>query len=209
MTEELFQPAHFSRLDDEPDSTFYTEPRKVVHIDDSAITAVEQFFRETFPPHGVILDLMSSWRSHWPADLPKQRLAGLGLNAAEMADNPALDDYVVHDLNADPHLPFADNAFDAVVVTVSIQYMTKPIEVFREVNRILKPDGIFAVIYSNRMFPTKAIAIWRMMDDRQHANLIAAYFQQAGNFIKLRALDCTPSATAYTDPVYVVLAHKG
>jgi SAM-dependent methyltransferase len=87
--------------------------------------------------------------------------------------------------------------------------MTKPIEVFREVNRILKPDGIFAVIYSNRMFPTKAIAIWRMMDDRQHANLIAAYFQQAGNFIKLKARDCTLPSTAYTDPVYVVLAQKG
>src|SRR5918999_4899884 len=105
MTEELFQPAYFTRLDEEPDATFYTEPRKVVHIDDSAIAAVEQFFRETFPPHGVVLDLMSSWRSHWPADLPKRRLVGLGLNAEEMADNPALDDYVIHDLNADPHLP--------------------------------------------------------------------------------------------------------
>jgi hypothetical protein len=208
MTEQLFQPAYFSRLDDEPDPAFYREPRKVVHLDDKAIAAVEQFFRETFPANGIVLDLMSSWRSHWPADYPKQRLTGLGLNAAEMADNPALDDYVVHDLNAEPHLPFPDDTFDAVAVTVSIQYMTKPIEVFRDVNRILKPDGLFAVIYSNRMFPTKAIAIWRMLDDRQHADLIAAYFQHAGNFVKLQAQNRTPPAPADTDPVYVVLAHK-
>ncbi|WP_089940936.1 class I SAM-dependent methyltransferase [Candidatus Entotheonella palauensis] len=208
MAESPFLPEHFARLDEDPDPVFYDMPRKVVHIDDHAIEEVKQFFRDTLPSDGVILDLMSSWRSHWPPDMPKQKLVGLGMNAEEMSENPDLDDFVIHDLNSNPLLPFEEATFDAVVVTVSIQYMTQPVEVFREVHRILKPDGLFVVIYSNRMFPTKAVAIWRGLNDRQHAELIGAYFQQAGNFTAIEALDRTPAASGYTDPVYVVMARK-
>jgi hypothetical protein len=208
MDQQPFQPEHFARLDDEPDPLFYSMPRKVVHIDEAAIAAVQQFFRETLPADGVILDLMSSWRSHWPADLPKQCLLGLGLNTEEMADNPDLDDYVVHDLNTDPRLPFTDETFDAVVLTVSVQYLTAPIAVFRDVNRVLRPGGLFAVIFSNRMFPTKAVAIWRALNDHQHAELITAYFHHAGNFVGVETQDRTPFALTYTDPVYVVMGRK-
>jgi SAM-dependent methyltransferase len=207
--EQPFRPEHFQRVDESPDPEFYSFPRKVVHIDDAAIDAIKQFFAETLPPNGMILDLLSSWRSHWPVELPKQRLVGLGLNAEEMAENPHLDEYVVHDANANPQLPFDDNLFDAVVLTVSIQYLTKPIEVFREVNRILKPGGLFAVIFSNRMFPTKAVAVWRAMGDDQHLKLVNSYFHYAGNFVELEAQDRSPQADEYTDPVYVVMARKG
>ena len=203
-----FQPEHFARVDESPDPLFYDFPRKVVHIDDAAIAAVKQFFREVLPPDGVVLDLLSSWRSHWPEEFPKQRLVGLGLNAEEMADNPDLDESVVHDVNADPRLPFEDGVFDAAVLTVSVQYLTKPIEVFREVNRILKPGGLFAVIFSNRMFPTKAVAVWRALDDAQHFKLVNSYFHYAGNFVDLVNQDRTPPAEDYTDPVYVAMARK-
>ena len=203
-----FQPEHFARVDESPDPLFYDFPRKVVHIDDAAIAAVKQFFREVLPPNGVVLDLLSSWRSHWPEGFPKQRLVGLGLNAEEMADNPDLDESVVHDVNADPRLPFEDGVFDAAVLTVSVQYLTKPIEVFREVNRILKPGGLFAVIFSNRMFPTKAVAVWRALDDAQHFKLVNSYFHYAGNFVDLVNQDRTPPAEHYTDPVYVTMARK-
>ncbi len=208
MAEPMFLPEHFARLDEDPDPVFYDMPRKVVHIDDDAIASVKQFFRDTLPTDGVILDLMSSWRSHWPPDLAKQRLVGLGMNAEEMTENPDLDNFVIHDLNANPKLPFEDVTFDAVVVTVSIQYMTQPVEVFREVYRILKPGGLFAVIFSNRMFPTKAVAIWRSLDDRQHAELIGAYFHQAGNFTQVEAQDRTRQGAGYTDPLYVVMARR-
>jgi SAM-dependent methyltransferase len=203
-----FQSEHFARVDESPDLLFYDFPRKVVHIDDAAIAAVKQFFREVLPPDGVVLDLLSSWRSHWPEDFPKQRLVGLGLNAEEMADNPDLDESVVHDVNADPRLPFEDGVFDAAVLTVSVQYLTKPIEVFREVNRILNPGGLFAVIFSNRMFPTKAVAVWRALDDAQHFKLVNSYFHYAGNFVDLVNQDRTPPAEDYTDPVYVAMARK-
>ncbi len=209
MSDSPFQPEHFARLDETPDPEFYSFPRKVVHLDAAAIGAVEDLFREALPPGGVVLDLLSSWRSHWPPELAKQRLVGLGLNAEEMADNPDLDAYVVHDVNADPRLPFDANTFDAVVLTVSIQYLTRPIAVFREVNRILKPGGVFVVTFSNRMFPTKAVAIWRALHDAQHLDLVATYFRHAGNFVALQAQDRTPFHVTVTDPLWVVMARKG
>ncbi len=208
MAASPFRPEHFARLDEASDPLFYDMPRKVVHIDDAAIVAVKGFFLEVLPPHGVVLDLMSSWRSHWPASLPKQRLVGVGLNAVEMEENPDLDDFLVHDVNTTPRLPFEDDIFDAAVITVSVQYLTNPIAVFRDVHRLLKPGGVFAVIFSNRMFPTKAVAIWRTLNDQQHAELVAAYFHHAGNFVDLDFQNRTPPAATYTDPVYVVIARK-
>ena len=153
--ESPFRTEHFARLDESPDTEFYSFPRKVVHIDDAAIATVKQVFREVLPAHGVVLDLLSSWRSHWPEGFPKQRLIGLGLNAEEMADNPDLDDYVVHDANADPVLPFASGMFDAVILTVSIQYLTQPLAVFREVNRLLKPAPLVWWSFPIACFPPK------------------------------------------------------
>ena len=140
---------------------FYANPRLVVHIDDEAIATVSRIFQSYVPAGSTVLDLMSSWRSHWPQGHPKEKLVGLGLNAQEMADNPDLDEYVVHNVNLEPSLPFGDESFDAVVITVSAQYLTSPVETFQEVNRILKPGGVFIVTFSNRMFPTKAVRIDR------------------------------------------------
>ena len=202
-------PAEFFRREDESDDRlFYAQPRLVVHIDEPAISATGDFFDRTLPRNGVILDLMSSWRSHLRAGFPKRKLVGVGLNATEMAENPELDEWVVHDLNADPRLPFDDKLFDAAVLTVSIQYMTKPLEISREVNRVLKSGGGFHVIYSNRMFPTKAVAIWRALDDAQRARLIASYFSSSGSWEEPMDSDISPQTGSYSDPVYVVTARK-
>ena len=203
-----FPPDNFQREDEEDDRVFYTSPRLVVHIDDQTIAAVSQLFQDRIPAGSVVLDLMSSWRSHWPQAHPKESMAGLGLNAEEMQDNPDLDDYVVHDVNRDPVLPFEDDTFDAVVVTVSIQYIVRPFEVFSDVCRVLKAGASFHVIYSNRMFPTKAVAVWQSLDDRQKAQLIASYFVKAGGWDEPTARDISPQMEFYTDPVYVVSARK-
>ena len=204
-----FPPEFFRRQDESVDPLFYLQPRLVVHIDDAAIAAIGDFFRQQLPSQGVVLDLMSSWRSHLPNDLDINSLVGLGLNSIEMAQNPQLDDWVVHDLNADPALPFGDDTFDAAVVTVSIQYMVRPVEVFRDMHRVLRPGAGFHVVYSNRMFPTKAVAIWQALDDHQRGGLVAAYFLKSGGWDPPRMLDITTAApSAPTDPVYVVTAHK-
>ncbi len=179
-----------------------------MHIDDQAIAAVGAVFRTLIPPGAVVLDLMSSWRTHWPLGHPRRRLVGLGLNGVELRENPDLDEYVVHDLNRVPDLPFPDATFDAVVVTVSVQYMTRPVETFREVNRILKPGGQFIVTFSNRMFPTKAVSIWRQSDDRGHVELVAAYMDYAGNYEDLRAGLVNPETSPPGDPLFLVVGKK-
>ena len=156
-----------------------------------------------------MLDLMSSWRSHWPAGHPKSRMVGLGLNAEEMTDNPDLDEYMVHDVNADPVLPFDDETFGAVVITVSVQYLTSPVVTFQEVNRILLPDGVFIVTFSNRMFPTKAVRGWRSVNDREHLDLVASYMDYAGNFTGVQGGLANPQEAPPGDPLFVVMARKG
>ncbi len=202
-----FTPEMFQRMDDSEDSQFYAFPRKVVHIDDPAIAAAGKFMAATFAPQGVLLDLMSSWRSHLPAGFVKQRLVGLGLNAEEMADNPDLDEYVVHDLNTDPRLPFADDSFDGVVVTVSIQYLIRPLEVFADVRRVLKPSAPFIVLFSNRMFPTKAVRVWQVLRDERRAELIRAYFHYAGGYDDPVFHNLSPNP-GLSDPLYAVCACK-
>ena len=198
---------YFGREDEQDDRRFYAEPRLVVHIDDGAIAAVAAAFRRLIPPNAATLDLMSSWRSHWPAGHPKARLVGLGLNAAEMAANPDLDDYLIHDLNHNPELPFADNAFDAVTITVSVQYITRPRAVFAQIHRILKPGGVCIVTFSNRMFPTKAVRIWRATTDRGHLELVAAYLESAA-FQDLRGGLTNPESSPPGDPLFLVSGVK-
>ena len=181
----------------------------MVHVDELAIEAIASYFGRVLPQGGVILDLMSSWRSHIPEDLRTKKLVGLGLNAVEMAENPALDETVVHNINADPRLPFDDASFDAVVITVSIQYIVRPAEVFANVNRVLKDAGSLHVVYSNRMFPTKAVAIWKALDDASRGRLIASYFQYSGGWKPLETLDITNRQELYADPVHVIRASKG
>ena len=202
-----FTPEMFQRMDDSEDAQFYAFPRKVVHIDDPAIAAAGKFMAATFAPQGVLLDLMSSWRSHLPAGFVKQRMVGLGLNAEEMADNPDLDEYVVHDLNVDPRLPFADDNFDGAVVTVSIQYMIRPLEVFADVRRVLKPSAPFIVLFSNRMFPTKAVRVWQVLRDERRAELIRAYFHYAEGYDEPIFHNLSPNP-GLSDPLYAVCARK-
>ena len=168
-----------------------------------------RLFRQLIPQGSVVLDLMSSWRSHWPQDHPKERMAGLGLNAAEMEDNPDLDESVVHDLNLDPVLPWDDDSFDAVVITVSAQYLTQPVETFREVNRVLRPGGVFIVTYSNRMFSTKAVRAWRQSSDRGRGELVISYMEAAGNFVDVRSGFVNPETSPPGDPLFAVTCRKG
>ena len=204
-----FLPEHFQREDESADPLFYSYPRLVVHIDDQAIAAVSQIFRDQIPPNSVVLDLMSSWRSHWPKGHPKKRLTGLGLNAVEMQQNPDLDAYVVHDVNQDPVLPFQDNTFDAVLITVSAQYLTRPIETFQQINRILKPGGLLIVTFSNRMFFAKAVRIWRNSSDQGRLELVADYMEYAGNFEDIRGGFVNREQSPPGDPIFLVVGRKG
>jgi SAM-dependent methyltransferase len=206
MSDNPFPKEHFRRQDMSDDEQFYVYPRKVVHIDDHAISAVRDLFQKLLPPGGVYLDLMSSWRSHLPDELKPKRVVGLGMNAEEMADNPQLDKYTVQNLNTEPTLPFETGEFDAAFCTVSVQYLTRPVEVFREVNRVLKPGGVFIVSFSNRCFPTKAVSVWTATNDTQHLALVTQYFESSGSWVDIQA---DQKKRIMADPLYAVWARKG
>jgi len=173
----------FSRLDESDDSLFYATDRFVQHLDAAALDTVEQLIGSLIGEENpVILDLMAGWDSHIPGNLKPRRLVGLGLNGNEMERNGALTDWVIHDLNRDPKLPFSDGMFDVVLNTVSVDYMTRPVEVFREVGRILKPGGLFLVTFSNRMFERKATKIWRESGEAERVDIVEEIFDLAGVF---------------------------
>ncbi|WP_332812412.1 class I SAM-dependent methyltransferase [Sphingomonas sp.] len=173
-------PNAFSRIDESDDVVFYAPPRLVTHIDAGAIAALSDFYRSIVPKDGVVLDLMSSWVSHLPEDLPLAEVIGHGMNAQELAANPRLTRWFVQDLNRDPILPLPDGGCDAALCCVSVQYLQRPVEVFGDVRRLLRPGAPFVVSFSNRTFPTKSVAVWRSLDLQGRAALLRLYFERAG-----------------------------
>jgi SAM-dependent methyltransferase len=200
-------PNFFARLDEAEDEDFYRAPRRVVHIDDGAIAAVGEIYANHIDQGSEILDLMSSWRSHLPERMRPAQLTGLGLNREEMEDNPALTAIVVHNVNRDPRLPFPDLTFDAVVMTVSVQYLTRPITTFRETARILRPGGCFIVTFSNRMFPTKAVALWQGASNQDRVEIVKRYFAQSGAFETIQVVDMSLREGPPSDPVWGVIGY--
>jgi SAM-dependent methyltransferase len=209
----------FIRLAPEADEAFYTKPRFVDHLDATARKQVETLYGRLVPPGGKVLDLMTSWKSHLPEDLELHALVGLGMNREEMDANPRLSERLVQDLNLQPRLPYEDNRFDAVVCTVSVEYLVKPVAVFAEVNRVLKPGGRFILTFSNRWFPPKVVRVWEGVHEFERMGLVLEYFHHAGGFTRLetwslrglpRPLDDKYAGQmAHSDPIYAVWGEKG
>lgn len=193
----------FGKDDPSPDVRFYTMPRFVTHIDDAAIAGVMQAYREFLPAGGRILDLMSSWVSHLPPGAEYGEVVGHGMNAAELAANPRLSRWFVQDLNADPALPLENGSFDGAAICVSIQYLQEPVEVLREVRRVLRPGAPLVISFSNRCFPTKAVAIWKALGGRDHLALVALYLEEA-RFSSIETLEPEPPG-GRSDPLWVAV----
>jgi SAM-dependent methyltransferase len=155
---------------------------------------------------GAILDLMSSWVSHLPPEVPYSRVVGVGVNACELAENPFLDEWRVQDLNRDPRLPFAGGEFDGATLCVAVQHLTRPRDVIREVGRVLKPGAPLVVTFSERCRPSRPIGCWCLLDDAGHLCLIAHHFADAGNWADVRCLDRTPPGGG--DPLYAVIGRS-
>jgi SAM-dependent methyltransferase len=202
LTTPSFPPGFFDRADPTDDARFYEPTRLVTHIDDGAIAAVGELYR-SLHVDGDVLDLMSSWISHF-VDAPRS-LVALGMNAAELDANPQATSWVVHDLNVDPAMPFADQSFDDVTCCVSVDYLVRPVEVFADVARVLRPGGRFVVTFANRCFPTKAIRGWLATGDRGHVEIVRAYFEASGAFGPPTDRRCTREG-APGDPLYAVWA---
>ena len=199
MTEQL--PDHmFHRQDDSADEAFYSSPRMVNHIDDATINEITRFYQETLKPEDELLDLMSSWVSHLPKDVSYRKVTGLGMNLDELNANARLDQVLVHNLNKTPTLPFSDTSFNAVMIVVSIQYLTRPFEVFEEIQRVLKPGGRCIISMSHRLFPTKAIYAFQTLAPKDRVQLVKEYMRQGG-LSEIEFIDRSPDKA---DPLWII-----
>jgi SAM-dependent methyltransferase len=191
----------FERTDTSPDENFYAQPRMVAHINTATIDALTEFYREFVPEHASVLDLMSSWISHLPEDLSLGQVSGLGMNEEELANNPQLSDWCVHNLNTDPILPYVRHQFDRITLAVSIQYLTSPVEVMASAHDKLKPGGQICIAMSHRLFPTKAIAAFHQMSAEDRVRLVTHYLEEGG-FGEVTFIDRSPVGA---DPLWLVV----
>jgi SAM-dependent methyltransferase len=203
-----YPPWFFDRDDPSPDPSFYRQPRLVTHIDDGAIAAAGALYTELGVDRADarVLDLMSSWVSHLhtaPAEL-----VVLGMNAAELAVNPLATERVVQDLNTEPRLPFADASFDAVLCCVSIDYLTRPVDVLAEAARVLRPGAPVVITFSNRCFPTKAVHAWLATDDAGRCALVTEHLRRTGRFEPAQVSRRTPEHGYRGDPLFAVVARR-
>lgn len=211
---DFFSGNPFDRRDKRNDGQFYGGPRLVHHLDQTAREMVANIYKRFVKDGMQVMDLMSSWVSHIPADIHPEQVFGLGMNRTEMEQNPALKDVKVHDLNADPELPYNKESFDVVICTVSVEYLIHPLTVFKEVARVLKPGGIFAVTFSNRWFSPKVIRIWEEIHEFERIGLVMEYFLDSGLYEDLGTYSMRglprPQDDKYareqplSDPVYAV-----
>ena len=212
----VLHPPQRQKLDETNDELFYQVPRLVTHVDDGFIQRLTELYRQRLRPQSRVLDLMSSWVSHLPAEMAFAWVEGHGLNQEELAKNPRLDHYFVQNLNQNPHLPLPDQTFDAVLNTVSVQYLQQPEVVFGEIYRLLKPGGVAIVSFSNRMFYQKAIAAWREGSEAERVTLVKRYFQSVAGFSPPEVITQAAALPALLhllgwgggDPFYAVIAHR-
>ncbi|MGL5835678.1 MAG: class I SAM-dependent methyltransferase [Waterburya sp.] len=212
----MLRPEQREKLDDTNDLDFYDAPRLVTHVDEGFIDRLTNLYQETLQPGDRVLDLMSSWVSHLPPAMEFAHVEGHGMNETELIKNPRLDHYFVQNLNQNPQLPLEDAAFNAVLITVSIQYLQYPEAVLSEIYRVLKPNGVVIISFSNRMFYQKAIAAWRDGTDTDRVNLVRKYFQSVDGFTTPEVIVHQPTlpgllqmlGLAGGDPFYAVVARK-
>jgi len=189
------------------DAAFYATPRKVAHVDSQARENIAKVYSRLLPGRKKVLDLMAGWQSHLPDGVTA---TGLGMNAEEMSENPALLSHVVHDLNADPALPFPDASFDALICSLSVEYLTRPLDVFREIARVLQPGGLCVMVFSHRWFPDQAVRLWTELHEFERVGLVTEYFRRSQGFKDVFTLSLRgwPRPMDARDRYYPMIQHS-
>lgn len=215
--------ADFERHDDSPDTTFYKPSRLVTHIDDNAIAQLSRYYAQILPTRGKILDFCSSWVSHYPLEVAQGvkrgevEVVGMGMNEAELDANPVLSRRIVKDLNDDPKLPADITDLDAATCVVSIDYLTRPVEVLESIHEKMRPGGSVHLAISNRCFPTKAIRRWLEVGEEERL-LMAGDFLWFAGFREIEILTLSDGTAARggglsrifgrCDPLWIVRGKK-
>jgi ribonuclease HII/SAM-dependent methyltransferase len=207
------------RLDDNDDAIFYQDERFVEHIDDTAVQALRAYLATVVdsPAALSVLDVGASWTSHLEESTivsnQQRKVVGIGLNAKELAANMVLSDRLVQNLNVQTTLPLDSDSFDICLCQLTIDYLTRPISVCKELRRVLKKKkeptaGMIHIVFSNRLFLQKAVDNWTGRDDLDHVETVASYLHYAG-FRNIQAHDLSirnKRGSIVGDPLYVVRA---
>lgn len=218
-----YTPADFERYDPSPDAVFYQPSRLVTHIDDNAISQLSRYYAEALPSKGKILDFCSSWISHYPKELESAihsgdlKVVGMGMNKSELDANPILSQRIIKDLNEDPTLPSDLTNLTAATCVVSIDYLTRPVEVLKSIHHNMLPGSSVHLAISNRCFPTKAIRRWLDISENDRLELVGDYLWFAG-FRNIEMLTLSDGTTAggtglsklfgRCDPLWIVRGKK-
>lgn len=202
-------------MDPGEDASFYAPPRFVTHIDDNAINNLKKYYDEHLPRKGSILDFCSSWISHYPPSIfeavEKGELVvlGTGMNEQELSKNPVLKAWSVQDLNQNPDLALPREKsvrLDASTCVVSIDYLTKPVEVLESIRSQTNNGGRIHLAISNRCFPTKVVGRWLRVSEEDRLNMVGDYLHWAG--WKDIEIVSVVQASFMRDPLWVVRATK-
>lgn len=193
-----YSPDDFKRQDESSDSSFYSTPRFVTHIDDAAIRDLREYYDTVLPRKGKILDFCSSWVSHYPKSIEEAseggdlKVIGLGMNKAELDANKVISGgRLLADLNKDPDIATAlrqehlvdeddNHKIDASTNVVSTDYLVKPITVLGSLREVTKKGGFVHLTISNRCFPTKAIDRWLKVSEEERLMMVGDFLHSAG-----------------------------
>lgn len=203
-----FAKQDFSRFDETDDALFYTSPRLVAHIDNACVAALRAFCSQRIKTGDRVLDLCAAYVSYLPRDV---KAIGVGMNMEEMQANNSLQEQIIGDLNRNPKLPFEDHLFDVVLCALSIDYLTRPVDVLREAGRVLQPGGVLIVAFSDRVFAEKAVSSWTATADEDHIYAVASFIHFSQMFANPSVSDISPRnvrGALLGDPLFVVEARS-
>jgi SAM-dependent methyltransferase len=159
----------------------------VPYLPEEASEIIQQKLEPLLPPGGRILDLMTGAYSHIPPRIQSGRIVGLGLTEAALRQNSLLNEFIVHDVNANPRLPLPDHNFDAVTLVSGMAYVQQPVELLEDVARILRPGGLLAIVFGIVSFFDQTDAAWYSLDEDRRVDLVKAYLLKTGKYQQPRA----------------------
>jgi SAM-dependent methyltransferase len=205
-----YPPDYFVRPDERDDALFFASPHPELTLDGAGQLLLTNAYEDLLPASGLILELYTGLHSYLPLEhIQPELVVGLGLNTAVFPANPQLDQYIYHNPNRHPALPFANDSFDAILCPLALPYLTQPLTLFQEVWRVLAPAGRFLLCFTNRTVARKTTAVWQQTDDTQHLQLVASYFNLTGPWRDLNARLKATTTSDDPNPLFIMWASKG